>query len=311
MGDRKAKEESDIIAQKILAKGLFTPELRDEIYCQLCKQTCYNPTMESMYLGWSLLVLCIQYFPPSRDLEAWIKQYFTENIQQTQPKIPDCASYCLRRLPVICRVGAKQKLPSLKEIEMDRGAAFRTAVYGGYLEKIMENPEDQELPRILTKLIGDLTNLGAHKVEGIFRVPGTDSKVMTAKSKIEDGDYSGPIDDPHVAASLLKLWFRQLAQPVFSGDIYNQCIQSSTSVPLSVSIAKQLPPAYFRVLHYLIKYLQMVCAPENVEKNRMTQHNVAMVFAPCILSCPSDNPNVIYTNQKHELEFVKNLIRGL
>lgn len=42
-GDRPTKNEPDPLAQDILARAINHPELRDEIYCQLCKQSCYNP----------------------------------------------------------------------------------------------------------------------------------------------------------------------------------------------------------------------------------------------------------------------------
>mmetsp|Transcript_3842 Transcript_3842/g.4770 ORF Transcript_3842/g.4770 Transcript_3842/m.4770 type:complete len:160 (+) Transcript_3842:44-523(+) len=43
-GDRPTKNESIPLAQDIIARAITHPELRDEIYCQLCKQSCYNPS---------------------------------------------------------------------------------------------------------------------------------------------------------------------------------------------------------------------------------------------------------------------------
>jgi hypothetical protein len=35
-----------VIGQKIIDKCIFLPELRDELFCILCKQTCMNPSSE-------------------------------------------------------------------------------------------------------------------------------------------------------------------------------------------------------------------------------------------------------------------------
>ena len=55
-----------------LLVGVNEPLLRDEIYCQLIKQTTNNPAGESIVLGFKLMYLCMATFPPSKELARYI-----------------------------------------------------------------------------------------------------------------------------------------------------------------------------------------------------------------------------------------------
>lgn len=55
----------------------------------------------------------------------------------------------------------------------------------------------------------------------------------------------------------------------------------------------------------------MIAEPANQPLTKMTVNNLAMVFAPNFLRCPSDNPQTIFENAKLEQNFVRNLILHL
>ena len=70
------------------------------------------------------------------------------------------------------------------------------------------NYPDKKVPIILPFLADGILALGGTKSEGIFRVPGDGDLVSELKLRIDKGYYSlDTVDDPHVLASLLKLWF--------------------------------------------------------------------------------------------------------
>lgn len=47
-----------------------------------------------------------------------------------------------------------------------------------------------------------------------FRVPGDIDMVNAQKLKLERWEVPTEVSDPHVPASLLKLWFRELNEPL-------------------------------------------------------------------------------------------------
>lgn len=84
MGDRKTKKTPVEHAVSLLQMMLTAaPELRDEVFIQICKQTRLNPSFESTERGWRLLLLCLATFPPSEELGLHLIAYCVSCLQGT------------------------------------------------------------------------------------------------------------------------------------------------------------------------------------------------------------------------------------
>jgi hypothetical protein len=131
MKDRASSKSPIDHVIKILNQMMLAPEeLRDELYCQLCKQTNGNPKPESTESGWQLFMIALATFPPSFDLMPHLMAYFVENLTH---EIPNCAKYaeiCLHRCPKICKLGARRELPTKLELEtIRRGGVVTVRVF--------------------------------------------------------------------------------------------------------------------------------------------------------------------------------------
>ena len=59
----------------------------------------------------------------------------------------------------------------------------------------------------------------------------------------------------------------------------------------------------------IVLFAQKFTIPENVEATKMTLDNIAMVWAPNFLRCPSEDHALIFQNTKKEMGFLRLLLK--
>jgi hypothetical protein len=78
----------------------------------------------------------------------------------------------------------------------------------------MSQIQGYPLPIVLITMTDAVYFLNGHNTEGIFRVSGDAEEIATMKMQIEAGDYTVRSKDPHLPASVLKQWLRDLEESV-------------------------------------------------------------------------------------------------
>lgn len=143
-----------------------------------------------------------------------------------------------------------------------------------------------------------------------FRVPADMDEVMALKSRLDVWEVPGSeeLTDAHTPASLLKLWYRELYEPLVPDHMYAECISAHQDARRAIAIVHRLPPINKAVLAYLINFLQRFTKPEVVHITKMDASNLAMVMAPNCLRCTSIDPRVIFDNARKEMAFMRLLI---
>ena len=316
----------------MLERGLASRPLRDEIYVQTIKQLRGNPSGASVFRGWQLLCVAVVTFAPSADLRDYLFSFIDSAAStSTDEAVTMMAKHCSSRLRVICRrvegLGAtsiaRQKAPTIAEIQSASDAAFNPGVFGHTLERIMATQQqaypDIKVPVVLVFLCNALMVMDALKTEGIFRVAGDGDLVTELKVRIERGHYqldgivgmAGPDGDVAVLASVLKLWLRELETPLIPAEVYDRCIAGAEQPTRCVEIVRRLPTLHRRTLLYLISFLQLFTSPAAQKATRMPVESLALVFAPNLFRCESDRLSVVFNNTKYEQHFVASLLHHL
>jgi len=101
---------------------------------------------------------------------------------------------------------------------------------------------------------GDIDEVNALKVQ-------CDSWQLPAPSRHPgDASLSSPASaaDPHVPASLLKLWYRELSEPVVPFSFYERCIDAFSSADEACATVQLLPELNRLALIYLVHFLQVL-----------------------------------------------------
>ncbi|EFA76802.1 RhoGAP domain-containing protein [Heterostelium album PN500] len=188
-------------------------------------------------------------------------------------------------------------------------------IFSNSLSQVMEIQRERlleysnlNIPVILKILTESIISLDGCSTEGIFRVPGTSSEVMRIRQKINELDFSLDTNDVHVLAGLLKLWLRELTDPIIPSALYDDCIKSWNSKNDSLKLLNSIPTPNKDVLFFILNFLKTVSDPIYFSKSKMDIDNIAMVFAPGLLRCPSSDPNSLLLNSQYEKDFIKNLI---
>ncbi|TRY78046.1 hypothetical protein TCAL_06622 [Tigriopus californicus] len=328
MGDRRAKQGMTInsVALEITHKGYSSPKIRDEIYVQLCKQTTENLNRESLRRGWELMAICLSFFPPSVTfslaLHAYIHKHRDPGLDYPDVgkwpihvQISHYAGICAKRLDRIGESGRlSPKKPVIEDIDQSRLQIFRPSMFGGTLTEILDMQRDRfphrKLPWILTTLAEQIIQLNGLSTEGIFRVPADLDEVNNVKTRFDQWEIPA-CADCHTAASLLKLWFRELYEPIIPDALYEESVQVGENVQAACDIVARIPPPHHDILLFLIRFLQLFASPEVAQVTKMDASNLSTVFAPNCLRCPSSDPSVILENTRKEMAFVKALVFGL
>ncbi|XP_076617791.1 rho GTPase-activating protein 29 isoform X2 [Chaetodon auriga] len=188
----------------------------------------------------------------------------------------------------------------------------RLHLFGIDFTQAAKNSQDG-IPFIIRKCTSEIENR-ALNIKGIYRVNGAKSRVEKLCQAFENGKHLVELSElyPHDISNVLKLYLRQLPEPLILFRYYNDFIglaKESQSIiveelealrlsptpvaPAQVSVElnrvlfkikdllRQLPPAHYKTLQFLIEHLHRVT--EQSEENKMTASNLGIIFGPTLI----------------------------
>lgn len=197
------------------------------------------------------------------------------------------------------------KRPPLQSLQ-EKGL-IRDQVFGCRLEALCQRDSDP-VPRFVRLCIQAVEERGLD-VDGIYRVSGNLAVIQKLRFAVDreravtsDGRYVFPEqpcqeerlsladpewDDVHVVTGALKLFFRELPEPLVPFALFDAFVAAvklpayAERVQRLAELVQSLPPPNYATLRYLLTHLCKVM--DHADTNRMTRQNIGIVFGPTLL----------------------------
>eukprot|EP00163_Fabomonas_tropica_P023003 TRINITY_DN40270_c0_g1_i1.p1 TRINITY_DN40270_c0_g1~~TRINITY_DN40270_c0_g1_i1.p1 ORF type:complete len:429 (-),score=95.35 TRINITY_DN40270_c0_g1_i1:153-1439(-) len=174
--------------------------------------------------------------------------------------------------------------------------------WGQSLDKLVRRASrtGRGVPYLVEACVSYLEEHGLH-TEGLFRIPGNRSLILQLKDHFETGAEDVPADsDVHAVGGVLKLFLRDLPEPLMSFALYQEFVDSSDDVKVAKdddvrnerlkAVLAKVEPSLSSLLKHLVLFLYKVSTHSG--SNKMSAHNLAIVFAPNLLRAADCDTNV-------------------
>ncbi|KAM9845246.1 rho GTPase-activating protein 12-like isoform 2-T2 [Aulostomus maculatus] len=199
--------------------------------------------------------------------------------------------------------------PTLQAVR-DKGY-IKDQVFGCSLSSLCHR-ESSTVPSFVRMCIDHVENNGLC-VDGLYRVSGNLAVIQKLRFAVNHDEKvnlaDGKWEDIHVTTGALKMYFRELPEPLFTYAYFHDFVSSIKNpdykqrVQSIKELVRQLPEPNHDTMQALFKHLRRVI--DHGEENRMTNQSVAIVFGPTLLRPETETWNIavhmVYQNQIVEL----------
>ncbi|XP_051905870.1 rho GTPase-activating protein 27 [Hippocampus zosterae] len=189
-----------------------------------------------------------------------------------------------------------QRRPTLQSVK-EKGY-IRDNVFGCHLDTLCHR-ENTTIPKFVEKCIKAVERRGLD-VDGIYRVSGNLAVIQKLRHKADHEEHldvdDGQWEDIHVLTGALKLFLRELPEPLFPFSFFDKFIAAiqipdySLRVSYMKDLVRSLPLPNHDTMELLFRHLLRVV--EHKDANRMSVQSMAIVFGPTLLRPQTESANM-------------------
>jgi hypothetical protein len=306
------------IVRRLLRTSLECEELRDEIFFQLVKQTRKCGDMACCLRTWGLFLIIASVMPSTRNSEREIRDHLIHHARSKTRVISDFAQFTYIRFNARCLIGKPEEdlysFPSelverIPKEPFEGHACFGVTIAEQLWHQRVRYP-NLPIPLILPTIAEVLLEKGACKAEGVFRLSGLQTTVLSlANSLNEGGDPKALFAHATIndLSQLMKHWFMSLPGKLVTIEQASALHTLFGESKDYVTFAESLPTNEHFTLRWMVGLIQELLRSEDTTK--MGVKNFAIVLASPITACPvSQDPTTMLKHNVVAQEFLKVLI---
>nr|XP_058961156.1 rho GTPase-activating protein 15-like isoform X2 [Pocillopora verrucosa] len=203
------------------------------------------------------------------------------------------------------------KRPPIEELE--KKGIIKESVFGCHIAHLCER-QKTTVPVFVSSCIAAIEKRGL-SFDGLYRVCGNVSTVQKLRIMVDQEEKvvlgEPPFDDVHALTGSLKLYFRELPEPLIPYDFFSgfvEAIKQSTrksKLTAMRSLAVQMPKVNGETLKLLLRHLRKLM--DQSEENRMNAQNLAIVWGPNLM-WPRYDSGDIAVNMVHQNQIIEFLL---
>ena len=173
-----------------------------------------------------------------------------------------------------------------------KGIIKNEPVFGSTLREL-QAVDLSDVPNFVRKCVDCIEKGDLLKTDGVYRQSGNLSTIQKIRLQVDQGNLAilDSVEDVHVLTGSLKLFFRELKEPLIPWEIVGKLLLAANHQSKKQKVKQikdcvaAMPSSHRATLAFLLRHLLKVT--QFKEKNRMQIPNLAIVFGPTLMWPPA------------------------
>ncbi|XP_066584309.1 unconventional myosin-XV [Prorops nasuta] len=227
--------------------------LRDEVYCQLMKQTTNNksPNPDSCQRGWRLFSIVAAYFTCSDGLRPYLTKYLETAAYDKRRAYHGTATVCLQNLRKTVKYGGRKNVPSVEEImAISAGRNAKRQIYRlpGGTERVINTKCTTVVQDVIEEMCNIISVRNLHEMDefSLYCIVEGDAFTMPLARDEYVLDVTTELHKNHQVFYLIfcrSVWYYplRLDAPLYIEVVFNQIVPDYLEGLLLVLPGEHLP----------------------------------------------------------------------